>query len=221
MAMLGIMLLISLCSALVPSPPQHVAATQEHADGFLQRLWRPGVPAFFLCVALMQLSHGPYYTFLSIHLEALGYGRGLIGALWALGVVAEIVLFLVMRRVLAIFSLRRLLVASFLIATLRWLLLGTLADYLSVLIFAQVLHAATFGAFHVAAIHFVQQRFGEKYQGQGQALYATLAGVGGALGALYSGYVWQEIGPALTFAVAAASAFSAALILALRLREDD
>ncbi|MCC4262691.1 MFS transporter [Pseudomonas aestusnigri] len=221
MAMLGIMLLISLCSALVPAPPQQPAAAQEHADGFLRRLWRPGVPAFFLCVALMQLSHGPYYTFLSIHLEALGYGRGLIGALWALGVVAEILLFLVMHRVLGVFSLRALLVASFLIASLRWVLLGTLADHLSVLIFAQILHAATFGAFHVAAIHFVQQRFGERYQGQGQALYATLAGVGGALGALYSGYAWQGVGATLTFGVAALAALAAAVILSLRLREAD
>lgn len=169
----------------------------------------------------MQLSHGPYYTFLSIHLEALGYGRGLIGALWALGVVAEILLFLVMHRVLGVFSLRALLVASFLIASLRWVLLGTLADHLSVLIFAQILHAATFGAFHVAAIHFVQQRFGERYQGQGQALYATLAGVGGALGALYSGYAWQGVGATLTFGVAALAALAAAVILSLRLREAD
>ncbi|HCL40686.1 MAG TPA: MFS transporter, partial [Pseudomonas sp.] len=127
MAMFGIMLLIAVCSTLVPQPPRQPASAAVAGDGFLRRLRQPGVPAFFVAVALMQLSHGPYYTFLSIHLEALGYGRGLIGLLWALGVLAEIVLFMFMHRLLAWISLRQLLVVSFALAALRWLLLGTLA----------------------------------------------------------------------------------------------
>ena len=217
MAMFGIMLLIAVCSTLVPQPPRQPASAAVAGDGFVQRLRQPGVPAFFVAVALMQLSHGPYYTFLSIHLEALGYSRGLIGMLWALGVLAEIVLFMFMHRLLAWISLRQLLVVSFALAALRWLLLGTLAEEMLVLLFAQLLHAATFGAFHVASIHLVQQRFGERYQGQGQALYATLAGIGGALGALCSGYAWAGMGPTLTFAAAALAAFVGMLLLLLRL----
>lgn len=219
MAMFGIMLLIAVCSTLVPQPPRQPASAAVAGDGFLRRLRQPGVPAFFVAVALMQLSHGPYYTFLSIHLEALGYSRGLIGMLWALGVLAEIVLFMFMHRLLAWISLRQLLVVSFALAALRWLLLGTLAEELLVLLFAQLLHAATFGAFHVASIHLVQQRFGERYQGQGQALYATLAGIGGALGALCSGYAWAGMGPMLTFATAALAAFVGMLLLLLRLHD--
>ena len=219
MAMFGIMLLIAVCSTLVPPPPRQPASAAVAGDGFLRRLRQPGVPAFFVAVALMQLSHGPYYTFLSIHLEALGYGRGLIGLLWALGVLAEIVLFMFMHRLLAWISLRQLLVVSFALAALRWLLLGTLAEEMLVLLFAQLLHAATFGAFHVASIHLVQQRFGERYQGQGQALYATLAGIGGALGALCSGYAWAGMGPTLTFAAAALAAFVGMLLLLLRLHD--
>ncbi|UJJ33296.1 MFS transporter [Halopseudomonas maritima] len=219
LAMFGIMLLIVLCSALVPQPPRQAATTAIPGDGFMRRLRQPGVPAFFVAVALMQLSHGPYYTFLSIHLEALGYSRGLIGMLWALGVLAEIVLFVFMHRLLTWVTLRQLLVVSFGLAALRWLLLGQLADNLAVLLFAQVLHAATFGAFHVASIHLVQQRFGERYQGQGQALYATLAGIGGALGALCSGYAWAGLGPTLTFAAAALAAFAGMLLLLMRLRD--
>ena len=219
MAMFGIMLLIAVCSTLVPQPPRQPASAAVAGDGFVQRLRQPGVPAFFVAVALMQLSHGPYYTFLSIHLEALGYSRGLIGMLWALGVLAEIVLFMFMHRLLAWISLRQLLVVSFALAALRWLLLGKLAEEMLVLVFAQLLHAATFGAFHVASIHLVQQRFGERYQGQGQALYATLAGIGGALGALCSGYAWAGMGPTLTFAAAALAAFVGMLLLLLRLHD--
>lgn len=217
--MLGIMVLIFACSLLVPEPPRPPeAGTGGQGAGFLRQLRRPGVVAFFLSAGLMQLSHGPYYTFLTLHLEALGYARGTIGLMWALGVVAEILLFLVMAKVLARFSLKQLLVGSFLLATLRWLLLGTLADQLAVLLIAQVLHAATFGSFHVAAIHFVQHSFSEHLQGQGQAFYATLSGLGGALGALYAGYSWTTLGPTLTFALASLATLLAALMLASRLK---
>src|SRR5690606_16029160 len=211
--MLGIMLAIFLCSLLVPPAPRQATRPAAAAEGFLRQLRRPGVLAFFLSAGLMQLSHGPYYTFLTLHLEALGYGRGVIGAMWALGVVAEIILFLVMSSVLARFSLKQLLVGSFVLAALRWLLLGLLADNLAWLTLAQLLHAATFGCFHVAAIHFVQRRFGEQHQGQGQALYATLSGCGGALGALYSGYSWHGLGAGWTFALASLAATLAALLL--------
>lgn len=216
--MLGIMLSIVLCSLLVPDPPRRMPGEAgDAARGFVAQLRRPGVLAFFVCVALMQLSHGPYYTFLTLHLEALGYSRSFIGMLWALGVVAEIVLFLFMARVLAAVSLKHLLIASFVLAALRWLLLGTLASNLPMLLFAQVLHAATFGSFHVASIHFVQRSFDEGHQGQGQALYAALAGTGGALGALYSGYAWHGLGAAWTFALASLAAGSAGWILWRRL----
>ncbi|WP_019339320.1 MFS transporter [Stutzerimonas stutzeri] len=214
-AVLTIMIGIVMSSAWVPN-----AAPAEHPEldgqgGFFRQLCRPGVLAFFVCVGLMQVSHGPYYTFFTIHLEALGYGRGTIGLLWALGVVAEILIFLVMARLLARFSLRQVLAASFVLAALRWLLLGTLADHLGVLLIAQLMHAATFGSFHAAAIHFVQRSFGHRQQGQGQALYATLAGVGGALGALYSGYSWASLGPLWTFAIASLAALVAAVIIAI------
>lgn len=218
-ALLVIMGGIVLASLWVPNAQPEQVADVSGQGGFLRQLRQPGVLAFFCCVALMQLSHGPYYTFLSIHLEALGYGRGTIGLLWALGVVAEIVLFLGMARILERFSLRRVLMVSFLLAALRWLLLGYLAEQLAVLLLAQVLHAATFGSFHAAAIHFVQRSFGARQQGQGQALYATLSGVGGAFGALYAGYSWSSLGAGMTFTLASLAALLAAGIMAVRVQE--
>jgi PPP family 3-phenylpropionic acid transporter len=169
---------------------------------------------------LMQLSNGPYYTFLSLHLEALGYTRGVIGQLWALGVLAEIVLFMFMAKLLARYAVRTVLLASFLITAVRWLLLGNLADHLAVLLLAQLMHAATFGSFHAAAMHFVQRSFADRQQGQGQALYAALAGCGGALGALYSGYSWHSLGSAWTFAIASLIALAAAVITACYMRDE-
>jgi PPP family 3-phenylpropionic acid transporter len=218
-ALVLIMAGIVVSSLWVPNA-QPVQSEKLAADGFLKQLRSPGVLAFYACVALMQMSHGPYYTFLTLHLERLGYSRGLIGLLWAVGVVAEVLMFLAMSKILARFSVRRVLLASFLLAALRWLLLGSLAEFLSVLLFAQVLHAATFGSFHAAAIQFVQRSFGARQQGQGQALYAALAGTGGALGALYSGYSWNALGASFTFSIASLAAFAAAVIIATRMQED-
>lgn len=220
MAVMMVMAGIIISSAWVPNAVPEQRPEVAGQGGFLRQLCRPGVLAFFACVGLMQVSHGPYYTFFTIHLEALGYGRGTIGLLWALGVIAEILVFLVMAAMLARFSLRQVLAASFVLAAIRWLLLGTLADHLSVLLIAQLMHAATFGSFHAAAIHFVQRSFGHRQQGQGQALYATLAGVGGALGALYSGYSWASLGPLWTFAIASLAAMAAAVIIAIPTQEN-
>lgn len=132
--LLGIMLGIVLCSWWVPNAQPAHREPREGEGGFLAQLRQPGVLAFYLCVCLMQLSHGPYYTFLTLHLESLGYSRALIGLLWALGVVAEVMLFLAMPRLLQRFSLRQVLAASFLLASLRWLLLGNLADSLALLV---------------------------------------------------------------------------------------
>lgn len=219
-AVMVVMVGIVIASVWVPNAAPEQRPDLAEQGGFLRQLRRPGVLAFFVCVGLMQVSHGPYYTFLSIHLETLGYSRSTIGLLWALGVVAEILIFLVMAALMARFSLRQVLMASFALAAIRWLLLGTLADHLSVLLIAQLMHAATFGSFHAAAIHFVQRSFGHRQQGQGQALYATLAGVGGALGALYSGYSWASLGPFWTFAIASLAALAAAVIIAIPKQEN-
>lgn len=207
--LLVIMAGIALASWQVPNAQPAVGLAKADEGGFFRQLTRPGVIAFYGSVALMQLSHGPYYTFLTLHLEHLGYSRGAIGLLWSLGVVAEVLVFMVMSRILQRFSVRQVLAVSFLLAALRWMLLGQWAELPVVLLFAQLLHAATFGSFHAAAIDFVRRSFAGRQQGQGQALYAALSGTGGALGALYAGYSWNSLGPAWTFAIASLAALLA------------
>ncbi|MCF8981466.1 MULTISPECIES: MFS transporter [Pseudomonas syringae group] len=218
--LLMVMAGIAISSWWVPNAQPAVSSRPSDEGGFLRQLSRPGVLAFYLSVALMLLSHGPYYTFLTLHLEALGYSRSLIGVLWSVGVVAEVLMFMVMSRVLQRFSVRQVLLASFLLAAVRWLLLGAFAEHLLVLLVAQVMHAATFGSFHAAAIHFVQRSFGPRQQGQGQALYAALSGVGGAFGALYSGYSWTALGPFWTFAIASLAALAAAIMIVTPRKEE-
>ena len=200
--LIGIISCIFISSWWIPNAQLSAARDNPLSGGFLRQLRQPGVLAFFVVVGLMQLSHGPYYTFITLYLESLGYSRGVIGWLWAVGVVAEILVFLLVARLLRHVSLRQVLITSLLLAVLRWILLGTLAENGFWLLLAQLLHAATFGSFHAVSILLVRESFNARQQGQGQALYAAVSGVGGGLGALYAGYSWSGLGPTLTFAIA-------------------
>ena len=122
-------------------------------------LKQPAVIALITACALMAVAHGPYYTFYSIHLVDHGYSKGLTGWLWALGVICEIAIFLWLPRLYAACTLRSILIASFALAAVRFLAIGWGADSLALLLFAQVLHAASFGSFHAAAIGIVHQLF--------------------------------------------------------------
>jgi len=176
-------------------------------------LRRPEVAALLGACLLMQASHGPYYAFFSIHLDRAGYGQQMIGALWALGVIAEIGIFLVAAPLLRRFSPRTLLLASLLLTALRWLLVGGLVEHLGWLLVAQLLHAASFGIYHAAAIQLVHRFFPPPHQGRGQALYSSLSfGAGGALGSLLGGYAWVTLGATATFFIASGLALAGTLV---------
>lgn len=215
-AIVAVMSGIILSSFWIPKQPNQLETPMALNDTITPRVRSTPIKAivFFLAgVALMQLSHGPYYTFLTLHLIDLNYSRAMIGWLWALGVLAEIGLFVIMPWLLRRVSVKLIIVASLFIAALRWWLLGFYADSLLILLFVQLLHAATFGSFHAAAIHFVQHYFPKHKLGQGQGLYVSFCGVGGALGALYAGYTWQPLGAGVTFALASGAALLAAFLL--------
>jgi PPP family 3-phenylpropionic acid transporter len=104
------------------------------------------------------------------------------------------------------------LLATLIAAAARFLLIGWQADNLPVLLFAQLLHAFTFGAYHASALALVHRHFTGKNQARGQALYNSLAfGVGGTIGSLYSGAAWDVLGAGQTFTIASLCAVLAAL----------
>ncbi|GGC72305.1 MFS metabolite transporter [Marinobacter halophilus] len=160
----------------------------------------PAVITFFLMNFLLQVSHGAYYTFFSIHLAQHGYGKLSIGLLWSLGVLAEIGLFLVMHRLTLRFSVRQIVIGALLLTMIRWMLIAELTTVVPVLIFAQLLHAASYGALHAISVQYIQGFFGKHHHGQGQALYSGLTfGAGGAIGAWMSGFLVEGISTSAAF----------------------
>jgi PPP family 3-phenylpropionic acid transporter len=194
-------------------PESKVFSQHEASDSLWKILRRPEMVAFFIASFLMQTSHGPYYTFYSIFLESFGYPKTVIGLLWAFGVLCEIGIFLAMPRLLRHVTLRVILLGSFLLAAVRWLVIGFFPENASMLVFAQVLHAATFGTFHAAGMQTVYRFFTGKHQHRGNAIYSTLSfGLGGALGSLVSGHAWETLGPQTTYVLAAGCATVAWLV---------
>lgn len=197
-------LLSSIWLTSLMTPEVKVPAHETSSAGLFSIVKKPEVLAFFTVCMLLQIAHGAYYVFYSIYLKQYQYSVSLTGFLWTLGVIAEIVLFFFIAPLLKRISLRMLLLLSVLLAVLRWLLIAWCADYLALLIFAQLLHAATFGAAHVSAMHLVHLYFGERHQSKGQALYTSCSfGIGGMAGSLYSGYYWDILGAQFVFSIAA------------------
>lgn len=202
MTLLALFAAIWLASLTVPE--HQLSSEYSGRESLRAVILRPNVLALLIVCFLMQAGHGPYYTFFTLYLEDYGYTRSSIGQLWALGVVAEIAVFLVMHRWLPRFGARRLLLISLALTSLRWLLIAGFADSLPIILFAQTLHAASFGVYHAVAIHLIHQFFVGRNQGRGQALYSSLSfGAGGAVGSLAAGYIWGQFGANWTYISAA------------------
>ena len=212
-------MLIWLSSLIVPeSAAGYLPLDQERLRDVLRR---PVVLSLLSVCFLVQASHGPYYAFFSIYLEEYGYSTALIGQLWALGVLAEIGVFLVMPVLLPRFGARRLLLTAVSLTTVRWLLIAGFAGRLPVVVFAQTLHAASFGLYHAVAIYMVHRLFTGAHQGRGQALYSSISfGAGGALGSLVSGYLWTGMGAQSMYLLAAGVSLAALVVVLYGIRPE-
>ena len=199
-AVLLTFLFIAITSFIVP---EKLNTPHLEYSPIWDEIKKPRVLAFLLVCFLMLCSHGPYYTFYTIYLETLGYSSHVIGILWAVGVIAEIVIFLLMTRLLPFFGARNLLLITFVLTTLRWLLIGFFADDLTILFVAQLIHAFSFGVFHSVGITLVHDYFTGSHQGRGQALYSSVSFGGGvAVGSLISGSLWDQWGASMLFTFA-------------------
>jgi PPP family 3-phenylpropionic acid transporter len=185
-------------------------------------LRRGEVVALLAACFFMSAAHGPLYVFFSIHLVDHGYGKTVVGALWSLGVIAEIGVFIWMPRLMRRYSLRAILLASFVLAVLRFLLIGWQVESVALLLAAQIMHGATFGAYHAAAVAALNHWFPSQQQGRVQALYGSISfGAGGMLGNLLAGEAWGALGAGWTYTLGSAFAVIGGLLIWRGMHADD
>ena len=206
-------------SLTVDSHGEQISEAPEAGAGFWSVLRRTEVWSLLLVCFLAQLSHGPYYTFFSIYLKDAGYPEEWIGMLWALGVAAEIAVFVALPRLMQRLGAYRLMSLALAVTAVRWLLLAKFVDSIWMLILIQLMHLATFGIYHAVAVSLIHGLFQGRLQGRGQALYSAISfGAGGAAGALLSGWLWESWGAAPVFAAAGGVAILAWLVALRGLR---
>ena len=215
--------LLALFAAMAASawllPPDTAAAHPAEHPPLGKILLRQEVLVLFAACFFMSLAHGPYNGFYSIFLVDNGYSKTEVGGLWAISVIAEILVFLWMPRILARYSIPAVIGFSLLCAVVRFAIIGWAVRYPAIITAAQLLHAATFGAHHAAALAAVHRIFQGRHQARGQALYSAAGfGAGGALGMFASGWLWTHVGPGWTFTCGAAAALVAWVLVAGRLR---
>lgn len=198
--LLGLVLLASL--RMKETPHQQVHRSLPSVRSLLLR---PEVAAFFTSTFMMVAAHSALYVFYSLYLAQIGYSKTVIGLMWSLGVIAEIVFFYFQAPIFRRFGVRVLMLTSLTIAIGRFLLIGFGAQSLFWLLFAQLLHSATFAAHHSASVLSMQRWFAGPLQARGQALYISISyGLGGSFGGLLLSAFWNDIdGRAVFFAAAA------------------
>ena len=186
------LLAVNLSVWRLPHRRDQVQAGQDKPS-VLPLLLQPHNLSFFASVFFHVLAHFSIYVFFSLYLDALGYGKLMIGVLWGVSVVAEILAFYTQSRWLHHFTLTGWLLVCSALMVVRMLMTAWGGEHLWLMLVAQCLHALTFAVHHTACTAWLTRYFPERLRGRGQALYSTigygLAGVIGAVGgSTLSGY---------------------------------
>jgi MFS transporter, PPP family, 3-phenylpropionic acid transporter len=213
------MLLTAWAALQLPATPPRVEApsgTPPSGKPHSASLWAPLAEPTFRWVlpiaALIQGSHAVYYAFSTLHWQAAGLSTGFIGLLWALGVLAEILLFIFGGPVVERLGVRGLALLAAGAGVLRWSVTAVTNEP-AILVVIQLLHGLTFGAMHLGAMRALMA-MPAGLSGRAQTLLAS------AVSASTGGLMWAS-GP--FYGVVGGFAFLAmaglcvgALLLALR-----
>jgi PPP family 3-phenylpropionic acid transporter len=178
-------------------------------------LLEPRLIIFLTAAFLMLLSHGTYYGFFSIHLEKLGYGKTFIGITWALASIAEILVMINSDSIFQKISIQKVLIISFFIASARWLILG-FTESAAIILLSQIMHAATYGTFHIASILYIDQLIPSEAKTFGQAVNNAVSyGLGMTAGFILNGLFFDRLDSSPLFAVSALVALAGGILMSI------
>ncbi len=210
---------------LLPIPKRKPSSARP-----LRGHWRMSLPmrlmrsrlfvVFLIAIGCIHGAHATFYTFGALHWQSQGLSAAWVGTLWAIGVIAEVILFAFSAPVVRRFSPVQLIVAGAAASVLRWSVMG-FNPPLALLVPLQALHALTYGAAHLGAILFITRAVPQQGMGSAQALYAVVAaGLILGLVGLASGALYEPLGGAVYFLPAVVSLIGLGAGLALLKRWD-
>ncbi|WNK01583.1 3-phenylpropionate MFS transporter [Thalassospiraceae bacterium LMO-JJ14] len=212
-------LIAVLCSLLLPDLRTR-AATKETAP-LTHVLTDRTFLVFVAATACIQGSHALYYGFGTLNWLRMGLGEGVIGMLWAEGVIAEVILFVFAANAIRRIGPARLIALGGLACLIRWSLTAYAVD-MPVIVLLQLLHAFTFGAAHLGAIHFIADRMPDEVSATAQTVYALLvSGLGIGLTSYLSGHLYGAYQGQAYLAMAGMGGIGMILAWSIRRRRND
>ncbi len=204
MPWIALVLLVMVSGVALNLREEGMTHRAEDTPSVRQLLRKREVIAFFISTFLMIAAHAALYVYYSLYLSDMGYSKTVIGLMWSLGVVAEILFFYFQAPLFRRFGVATLMLTSLLVGVVRFLMIGFGAESLALLLIAQILHAATFGVHHSASVATLQRWFAGPLQARGQALFISVSyGLGGSLGGLLLSACWDTFGARLVYIIAA------------------
>lgn len=219
MPWIALVLLIMVATVALNMREEVLMPRSQDTPSVRQLLKQREVIAFFVSTFLMIAAHASLYVYYSLYLSQIGYSKTVIGLMWSLGVVAEILFFYFQAPLFRRFGVATLMLTSLLIGVVRFLMIGFGAESLVMLLIAQILHAATFGVHHSASVATLQRWFSGPLQARGQALFISVSyGLGGSLGGLLLSACWDTFGARLVYMIAALFCFAGWVAAALSYR---
>ena len=170
-------------------------------------LLKPKIFFFMAICTLMQISHGAYYGFFTIHMDKLGFSRTVVGLNWGLSVLCEVILMMQYKRWFGKFKPEAVLTLACFVATWRWWIMAY-SESLVFLFLAQCSHAISFGAFHIASLTYLNQNIPQALRTSGQGLLSSISyGLGGTIGLVLSGFLYDSVGARNLFALSSLFSF--------------
>ena len=177
-------------------------------SGAAALLREPGFLAIIVAAALIQGSHAAYYTFASIAWQNAGLGGLTIAGLWALGVIAEIVVFALSPR----FTLppAMLVIIAALSAVARWLITAQ-EPPLPALAIVQLAHGLTFGLTQIGTMGLMVQHVPGHVMARGQGYLTACTGIVTSIASVLCGAAYAQHGQGVYYIMAAMALVSAAV----------
>ena len=197
-ALLALSIIMAVVAFFIARRVAHTQTQQKESGSehfSLLADWKLWVSFF-----LMQASFGSFYNFFTIYETDLGISLDMTIYLWSFGVIVEVLMLFVQGRFLQN-NLLSILRFTILATAFRWYLLYLYGDRLSIVFLAQSLHALSFALFHSAAISYLYMHFNNKALAQ-QFFSGISYGLGGLLGAVVAGYIYEYFA-AYLFAISA------------------
>lgn len=211
--MLTLIPLLAAAATLVAVPheiPEHATATEQSApvsSKLPKVLW-----VLMIAGALTQGTHGALNAFASIYWRSLGFSDAAVGYFWAVGVMAEILVFLVLGRTVGRSSGVGLVLIGSATAVIRFMAMS-LSPGLELTLVLQMMHCLTFAATHIGMMAALAAHSPKSVRGRAQGIFGSLTALATAISTIASGIIYSEAGGLVFAAMAPLGAMGFVLTL--------